>query len=149
MHPAPSLLEASSPDRTGRKANPARRQQTDTQSEYRPSPDRDDSDDAIPVVVGKRRHSIASTGTVATRATSEASVISHTAEDPPSFTREAVFSIKDGGDIAASRRASRRRTGPLSAAQREKAAIIRRLGACYDCRRRRVAVGLLLLPLTR
>lgn len=38
-----------------------------------------------------------------------------------------------------SRRANRRRTGPLSAEQREKAALIRKLGACPDCRRRRVA----------
>ncbi|KAF4431986.1 hypothetical protein CFRS1_v012560 [Colletotrichum fructicola] len=32
-----------------------------------------------------------------------------------------------------------RRTGPLSQQQREKAALIRKLGACNDCRRRRVA----------
>ncbi|KAL5611680.1 hypothetical protein BROUX41_000742 [Berkeleyomyces rouxiae] len=41
--------------------------------------------------------------------------------------------------ISNSRRPSRRRTGPLSQQQREKAALIRKLGACMDCRRRRVA----------
>ncbi|KAI0392245.1 hypothetical protein F5Y17DRAFT_368681 [Xylariaceae sp. FL0594] len=50
-----------------------------------------------------------------------------------------IFSVVDGSEIPSSRRASRRRTGPLSAAQREKAALIRKLGACVDCRRRRVA----------
>ncbi|KAJ2902450.1 Tyrosine-protein phosphatase non-receptor type 6 [Zalerion maritima] len=50
-----------------------------------------------------------------------------------------IFSARDGADIANNRRASRRRTGPLSQQQREKAALIRKLGACHDCRRRRVA----------
>ncbi|GAP88699.2 putative tyrosine-protein phosphatase non-receptor type 6 [Rosellinia necatrix] len=52
---------------------------------------------------------------------------------------QSIFSVKDGSEISSNRRASRRRTGPLSAAQREKAALIRKLGACHDCRRRRVA----------
>lgn len=53
---------------------------------------------------------------------------------------QSVFPVtgtsSEGG---ASRRASRRRTGPLSAESRERAGVIRRLGACPDCRRRRVA----------
>ncbi|KXJ91210.1 hypothetical protein Micbo1qcDRAFT_63576 [Microdochium bolleyi] len=52
---------------------------------------------------------------------------------------QSIFSVKDGAEIMQNRRASRRRTGPLSAQQREKAALIRKLGACIDCRRRRVA----------
>ncbi|KAK8072571.1 hypothetical protein PG996_005919 [Apiospora saccharicola] len=52
---------------------------------------------------------------------------------------QSIFSVKDGAEVSNSRRASRRRTGPLSAQQREKAALIRKLGACQDCRRRRVA----------
>ncbi|KAH7027696.1 uncharacterized protein B0I36DRAFT_364867 [Microdochium trichocladiopsis] len=52
---------------------------------------------------------------------------------------QSIFSVKDGAEIMQNRRASRRRTGPLSAQQREKAALIRKLGACADCRRRRVA----------
>ncbi|PHH51161.1 hypothetical protein CFIMG_004199RA [Ceratocystis fimbriata CBS 114723] len=47
--------------------------------------------------------------------------------------------INDAIDVSNSRRPSRRRTGPLSQQQREKAALIRKLGACMDCRRRRVA----------
>lgn len=52
---------------------------------------------------------------------------------------QSIFSVKDGAEISNNRRASRRRTGPLSQQQREKAALIRKLGACSDCRRRRVA----------
>lgn len=51
-----------------------------------------------------------------------------------------IFSVRNGEDLSNNRRATRRRTGPLSAQQREKAALIRKLGACGDCRRRRVAV---------
>lgn len=58
---------------------------------------------------------------------------------------QSIFSVKDGLEISNSRRASRRRTGPLSAQQREKAALIRKLGACSDCRRRRVAVSWIFL----
>lgn len=61
-------------------------------------------------------------------------------EVSPTFAAQAIFSVKDGSDLGAIRRPSRRRTGPLSASQREKAALIRKLGACIDCRRRRVAV---------
>lgn len=50
-----------------------------------------------------------------------------------------IFSARDGADVD-SRRPSRRRTGPLSQISRERAALIRKLGACVDCRRRRVAV---------
>ncbi|CAK7218047.1 hypothetical protein SCUCBS95973_003357 [Sporothrix curviconia] len=60
-------------------------------------------------------------------------------EDSPTFAAQAMFSTKDGSDLNSIRRPSRRRTGPLSASQREKAALIRKLGACIDCRRRRVA----------
>ncbi|KIH89287.1 hypothetical protein SPBR_06823 [Sporothrix brasiliensis 5110] len=60
-------------------------------------------------------------------------------EVSPTFAAQAIFSVKDGSDLGGIRRPSRRRTGPLSASQREKAALIRKLGACIDCRRRRVA----------
>ncbi|KAL1888230.1 hypothetical protein Sste5346_009704 [Sporothrix stenoceras] len=60
-------------------------------------------------------------------------------EVSPTFAAQNIFSVKDGSDLGAIRRPSRRRTGPLSASQREKAALIRKLGACIDCRRRRVA----------
>jgi hypothetical protein len=48
--------------------------------------------------------------------------------------------------VAPQRRASRRRTGPLTAVQRERAHLIRKMGACSDCRRRRVAVSTLFQP---
>ncbi|KAK0630088.1 hypothetical protein B0T17DRAFT_589689 [Bombardia bombarda] len=75
--------------------------------------------------------SLASTDTVATERTIP--------EASPSFRAQAVFSVRDGNDIASQRRPSRRRTGPLTPEQREKAALIRKVGACPDCRRRRVA----------
>jgi hypothetical protein len=53
---------------------------------------------------------------------------------------QSIFTVKEGTDI--NRKPSRRRTGPLTATQREKAALIRKLGACAECRRRRVAVSL-------
>ncbi|KAB5584754.1 hypothetical protein GE09DRAFT_1227 [Coniochaeta sp. 2T2.1] len=46
---------------------------------------------------------------------------------------------QDTEDFDSSRRARRGRTGPLSAQQRERAALIRKLGSCFDCRRKRVA----------
>jgi len=57
---------------------------------------------------------------------------------------QAVFSAKDGSNVNAQqqRRPSRRRTGPLTAIQRQRAHLIRKMGACSDCRRRRVAVSM-------
>lgn len=52
------------------------------------------------------------------------------------------ITIQDGQDLADERRTpkgARRRTGPLNKEQRIKAAIIRKIGACQDCRRRRVS----------
>lgn len=62
---------------------------------------------------------------------------------PPNHASQGVFPV-NGSDPSQNRRANRRRTGPLSAEQREKAAIIRKLGACKECRRRRVAVSMIL-----
>lgn len=50
--------------------------------------------------------------------------------------------IQNGQYLADERRTpkgARRRTGPLNKEQRIKAAIIRKIGACQDCRRRRVS----------
>ncbi|TLD26380.1 hypothetical protein PspLS_04549 [Pyricularia sp. CBS 133598] len=60
-------------------------------------------------------------------------------ESSPTATTLPSFALRDGSDSGSRRGASRRRTGPLSAEQREKAALIRRVGACESCRRRRVA----------
>lgn len=62
------------------------------------------------------------------------------AKDRHHFEPQAVFSVRDGADLA-SRRASCRRNGPLTALKRERAHLIRKIGACWDCRRRRVAVS--------
>lgn len=61
---------------------------------------------------------------------------------PTNHASQGVFPV-NGSDPSKDRRANRRRTGPLSTEQREKAAIIRKLGACVDCRRRRVAVSMI------
>jgi len=81
-----------------------------------------------------------------TNASSDTTVVTTTSTDTSTTaysveSSQSIFSVKDGSEISSNRRASRRRTGPLSAAQREKAALIRKLGACPDCRRRRVAVS--------
>jgi hypothetical protein len=64
---------------------------------------------------------------------------SSVASSPTTFAAQAVFSARDGSNVTPQRRASRRRTGPLTAVQRERAHLIRKMGACPDCRRRRVA----------
>lgn len=66
---------------------------------------------------------------------------SSVASSPTTFAAQAVFSARDGSNVTPQRRASRRRTGPLTAVQRERAHLIRKMGACPDCRRRRVAVS--------
>ncbi len=58
----------------------------------------------------------------------------------PTFAHP-IFSARDGSNVGPQRRASRRRTGPLTAVQRDRAHLIRKMGACPDCRRRRVAVS--------
>ncbi|KAI0021188.1 hypothetical protein F4780DRAFT_770397 [Xylariomycetidae sp. FL0641] len=88
-----------------------------------------------------RKDTASSTSTVASDSTT---VITSNSADTSSTaysveSSQSIFSVKDGAEISGMRRASRRRTGPLSAQQREKAALIRKLGACGDCRRRRVA----------
>ncbi|KAF3355971.1 putative oxidoreductase C2F3.05c [Verticillium dahliae VDG1] len=84
--------------------------------------------------------SVSTTATMASAGTemsTETNNTSYSADTSPNLT--SIFHIKDGADMSNRVRASRRRTGPLSFQQREKAALIRKLGACPDCRRRRVA----------
>ncbi|KAJ6785390.1 hypothetical protein PWT90_04548 [Aphanocladium album] len=82
--------------------------------------------------------SVSTAATSATLASAETNTTSYSADTSPSL-HQSIFSIKDGSDVSNNRRASRRRTGPLSQQSRERAALIRKLGACPDCRRRRVA----------
>ncbi|KAI9171864.1 Breast cancer suppressor protein BRCT [Paramyrothecium foliicola] len=82
--------------------------------------------------------SISTQATTATLASTETSNTSYSADTSPNL-HQSIFSVKDGSDVSNSRRTSRRRTGPLSQQSRERAALIRKLGACNDCRRRRVA----------
>lgn len=84
--------------------------------------------------------SISTQATSATLASTETNNTSYSADTPPNL-HQSIFSIKDGSDVSNNRRTSRRRTGPLSQQSRERAALIRKLGACIDCRRRRVAVS--------
>ncbi|KAF4589390.1 Breast cancer suppressor protein BRCT [Ophiocordyceps camponoti-floridani] len=82
--------------------------------------------------------SISTQATTATLASTETSNTSYSADTSPSL-QQSIPSVQDGPDVSNSRRTSRRRTGPLSQQSRERAALIRKLGACADCRRRRVA----------
>lgn len=84
--------------------------------------------------------SISTQATTATLASVETTNTSYSADTSPNL-HQSIFSVKDGSDVSNNRRASRRRTGPLSQQSRERAALIRKLGACHDCRRRRVAVS--------
>ncbi|KAK0729296.1 hypothetical protein B0T21DRAFT_385379 [Apiosordaria backusii] len=96
-----------------------------------------------------RQNTTSSTATVpslASLSTEGTTPTPYSLETPtsPSFATaqaaaQAVFSARDGADVTAQRRASRRRTGPLNPEQREKASLIRKMGACGDCKRRRVA----------
>ncbi len=152
MHPAPSLAEAppkSDEPRAGQQqhkhsATPESPRESQHESLSR------HTESASPPVRKDTNSSTSTTATIATLASiaSNASNLSnetvgtgYSLQPSPSFPSQAVFSVKDGADIAANRRATRRRTGPLSALQRERAALIRKLGACSDCRRRRVAVS--------
>ncbi|VUC30012.1 unnamed protein product [Clonostachys rosea] len=82
--------------------------------------------------------SISTQATSATQASTETTNTSYSSDTSPTL-HQSIFSLKDGTDVSNSRRTSRRRTGPLSQQSRERAALIRKLGACSDCRRRRVA----------
>ncbi|KAK3330109.1 hypothetical protein B0H66DRAFT_46038 [Apodospora peruviana] len=143
MHPAPNLAEAppnSENPHPGQQHSPTSPDNglskgVHEQHVHQPAP-------ASPPV---RKDTTSSTSTNATAATlatlasTETTATAYSVEASPNFASQAVFSVRDGSDVVAQRRASRRRTGPLSAVQRERAALIRKLGACADCRRRRVA----------
>ncbi|KDN71111.1 hypothetical protein CSUB01_09276 [Colletotrichum sublineola] len=74
----------------------------------------------------------ATAASAATNMSADTSNTSYSADTSPNLT--SIFHVKDGSDVSNRVRASRRRTGPLSQQQREKAALIRKLGACNDCR---------------
>lgn len=145
MHPAPSLAEAppnksdelrpvqhlASP-KTGAAPNPAPEDHVRRPGSASP-PVRKDTTSSTSTA--------ATVSTLATQASAETAATQYTVDAPPSFATQAVFSARDGSNVATQRRASRRRTGPLTAVQRERAHLIRKMGACGDCRRRRVAVS--------
>lgn len=150
MHPAGSLAEApASNEEPGNGSNlPASPGSQSSPGEH----DRPNGSASPPA----RKDTISSTSTTATASTDATITSNDTAatalsiESPThSFNGQAVFSVADAQGpiitphrISSSLRPSRRRTGPLSAEQRERAALIRKLRACPDCRRRRVAVSL-------
>lgn len=86
--------------------------------------------------------SVSTQATTGTLASTETNNTSYSADTSPNL-HQSIFSLKDGSDVSNTRRTSRRRTGPLSQQSRERAALIRKLGACGDCRRRRVAVSII------
>lgn len=145
MHPAPSLAEAPPNNEDSRNGS-----NLPASPESQSSPGEEDRHNgaASPPV---RKDTISSTSTTATAATVATIASNDTAatalsiESPTNnYNGHAVFSVADA-DTASHRRPSRRRTGPLSAEQRERAALIRKLRACQDCRRRRVAVSMVYL----
>lgn len=143
MHPAPSLIEAppknnSDEARTPVASGPSQRPPTPGQSASPPL--RKDTTSSISTQ--------ATSASVTTALSTETNNTSYSADTSPTL-HQSIFSLKDGADVSNNRRTSRRRTGPLSREQREKAALIRKLGACNDCRRRRVAVSPNRRPVTR
>ncbi|KAI1398783.1 hypothetical protein F4819DRAFT_13088 [Hypoxylon fuscum] len=158
MHPAPSLSESFPKD----SKNEDRGQQHVHQTEQQPGGGRQSSQqpqphqgqgahpehvqhESLPPSPSQsappmRKDTGSSTSTNVTDATTVTNASTDTTSTAYSVeSSQSIFSVKDGSEISHNRRASRRRTGPLSAQQREKAALIRKLGACADCRRRRVA----------
>ncbi|CAJ2500030.1 Uu.00g028830.m01.CDS01 [Anthostomella pinea] len=155
MHPAPSLAESfpknSKPEERAQH-HVSRQHDQDIQQRQPPQQAAQvghphsmtpESHHSVPASLASppiRKGTASSTSTTG----SDATVITNASIDTDSTaysaeSSQSIFSIKDGTEISGHRRASRRRTGPLSAQQREKAALIRKLGACGDCRRRRVA----------
>lgn len=149
MHPAPKLAEAppKSDEQRPRQHSPASPENANSHAGPNGSLEQHahHSDHPASQPVRKDTNSSTSTNataaTLATLASNESAATTYSVEASPSFPSQAVFSVKDGSDVVAQRRPSRRRTGPLSNLQRERAALIRKLGACSDCRRRRVAVS--------
>ena len=143
MHPAPSLAEAPPNNEESRNGSnlPA---SPESQASPREQLDRHNGTASPPV----RKDTISSTATTATTSSVATITSNGTAatalsiESPThSYNGSAVFSVMDS-DNQPHRRPSRRRTRPLSAEQRDRAALIRKLRACPDCRRRRVAVSM-------
>ncbi|KAI0151563.1 hypothetical protein GGR57DRAFT_175866 [Xylariaceae sp. FL1272] len=154
MHPAPSLSESfpksTKPDDRPQHVSFQQLDQNSQQPRLAPAaqlgpPEAMKGDNHLDHSVSQssppmRKDTGSSTSTNVSDATAVTTTSTDTAATAYSVeSSQSIFSVKDGSEISSNRRASRRRTGPLSAAQREKAALIRKLGACPDCRRRRVA----------
>ncbi|KAL2258854.1 hypothetical protein VTK26DRAFT_7670 [Humicola hyalothermophila] len=146
MHPAPNLAEAppneSDEPRSVQhiSSSPENHIAAHATTENHVHPD--NPPPASPPVRKDTNSSTSTTATVSTLATitsTETPATTYSVNGSPSFTTQAVFSARDGTNVVSQRRASRRRTGPLTALQRERAHLIRKMGACVDCRRRRVA----------
>jgi hypothetical protein len=152
MLPAPNLSEAPPIDEQSRNGS-----NLPASPESQPTPPAEHQHDRHngPASPPVRKDTISSTSTAATAST-DATITSNDTTatalsiESPSHNYDGqtnVFSTAEGGPIItphrinSSLRPSRRRTGPLSAEQRERAALIRKLRACADCRRRRVAVS--------
>lgn len=86
---------------------------------------------------------VSSTLTSAENATNSTLTFDETATDPPDTVSAPITMPRHGATVSErsvkNARRQIRRIGPLSAAQRTRVAIMRKLGACPDCRSRRVA----------
>lgn len=163
MHPAPSLIEAP-PSKNSQLEYPRSHQHPLQILSRQPSSSGLGSGSSVFIsqqaadyvsVAGTRPPSLSpspplrkdaqfSTSISTTNATSNSLASAATAASPTStgsppsaIPGQTLFSINIS-DASLGKRPNRRRTGPLLPEQREKAAIIRKMGACEDCRRRRV-----------
>jgi hypothetical protein len=147
MHQVTSLAEA--PPHDSGHPRPVPHLSTSPENHVHPNSIPEDhvppSDGTSPPVRKDTSSSISTAATVlttATLATDETPGTPYSSvTSSPTFPNQAIFSARDGSNVGPQRRASRRRTGPLTAVQRERAHLIRKMGACPDCRRRRVAVS--------
>ncbi len=121
----------------GLPVKPLARRKRSPAAQSEPIAKSDHGDDSIAVQNPRRmrRYSMSSAGTVITLAP-----LATTISSAVGYSPDGIFAVRDGANVTASQR-PRRRTGPLTQLQRARARIIRRLGACPDCRRKRVAVS--------
>lgn len=157
MHPAPSLREAPPADfPRPRLASDLQALVTDAQSpgsvskstgpqhqepEHCSAPDLNRSSCLLPLLDPT---ATPTTRFTSTKLSSSGTVPISTTIDVSQTTLNStsVFAVQGGPDEPEERRtpkSARRRTGPLNKEQRAKAALIRKMGACADCRRRRVS----------
>lgn len=138
--------------------SPASQHETDhashshLESNGQPHPHTDTGSASPPV----RQNTTSSVSTMATMASNGTMITLQTVDSPSTPTNDGqahlngqvTFSSTASDGTAKKKGGARRRTGPLTEEQRQRAAFMRRLGACDTCRAKRVGVSITLLLLT-